>query len=368
MGRMVMKRRFGVLLACGAASVAVLGGVAKAQAAETLATVADYEMNEPAGATVLVDSGPNQLDGTIGAHVTPNGAYHDFPYHNGAKGGTVDPDHLDLISQDALNPGTADFAISLRLRFTLPVGNVLQKGQSGTVGGIYKVQLDGGNGKVFCRIKGASGGGGVWSPEPINDGQWHTVTCARTADAITITVDGTQSASVHEPTGLVSNSMPLSIGGKSFCKAMPGFDCDYFDGQIDWVKFEEALPDGGPVLSPGRLRWKTFYPYRHDGYRDRDTFSVNAGLQSSFAGGSLVTVSVWNDTLTHLVRRWTVTQPTAGVVPLHVRWAGRNRAGHLVRPGTYQLRASLTLPGDPTAKPLRTPWHAVSVRRGPTSR
>ena len=359
-----MKGTLGALAGGGLAALVLVVGAAPAEA-ETLATIASYQMNEAPGATVLVDSSREHIDGMIGAHVGLNGSYNDFPFHKGWKGGTVDPAHNDLITSDALNPGTRDFAVSLRLRFTLPVGNVMQKGQSGTAGGMYKVQLDDGNGKIFCRYKGASGGGGVWSPQPINDGKWHTVTCARTPGQISITVDGSQSASVNEPSGLIANTMPLSIGGKAFCKAVPGFDCDYFDGQIDWVKIQSTLPDGGPVITPGRLRWTTFYPYRRDGYRDRDTFSFSAGLQSTMPGGSVVTVSVWNATLTRLVRRWTIAQPEAGVAPLRVRWAGRNRAGHLVRPGAYQVRASLSVAADPNAKPLRTPWHRITVRRGP---
>ncbi len=98
--------------------------------------VADWQMDEPAGASVLVDSGPNGLDGSIGSSVQAG------VLTDGAIGvhrrsvvdpdtSPLDPERLDLVAHDdRLNPGDDDVALTVRLRTTSPQGNVVQKGQS----------------------------------------------------------------------------------------------------------------------------------------------------------------------------------------------------------------------------------------------
>ncbi len=74
--------------------------------------VALWNMNELPGSTVLVDSGPNHLNGTIGTSITLNGSYHSFPVVKRGTGGTVDPQHLDVVKSALLNPGTSDFIVT----------------------------------------------------------------------------------------------------------------------------------------------------------------------------------------------------------------------------------------------------------------
>jgi len=208
--------------------------------AATTQTIALWNMDEPAGATVLVDSGPNGLNGTIGTSIALNGAYETFPKVTRGTGGTIDPQHVDTITSALLNPGTADFSVTVRLRITSVVqslGNVMQKGQTGTAGGLWKIQLDGGNGRILCEFVSPSGSGGIRSAQVVADNLWHTVTCERSATQVTTTVDGITTR-INKSVGNIANNQPLSIGGKHTCTATPNHDCDYFIGSIDYVQIE----------------------------------------------------------------------------------------------------------------------------------
>jgi len=208
--------------------------------AATAQTIALWNMNEPAGATVLVDSGPNGLNGTIGTSIALNGAYQTFPKVTRGTGGTIDPQHLDTITSPLLNPGTADFRVTVRLRIAnvaQSLGNVMQKGQTGTAGGFWKIQLDGGNGRILCDFVSPTGSGGIRSAQVVADNLWHTVTCERSATQVTTTVDGITTR-IAKSVGAIANTQPLSIGGKHTCTATPNHDCDYFIGSIDYVQIE----------------------------------------------------------------------------------------------------------------------------------
>ena len=75
----------------------------------------------------------------------------------------------------------------------------------------------------------------VTSPRRLNDGNWHTVRCARTGDAVTLTVDGSVVARRYGWTGRIANSWPLSIGGKTSCDQID-VGCDYYAGDLDYVE------------------------------------------------------------------------------------------------------------------------------------
>jgi hypothetical protein len=231
-----MFTRARLTIAVGAAVAAVVATMAGTADAAATKTLAYYTMNERAGTTVLGDASGHRINGTIGSHVLLSGTAHTFPYIKGGKGGTVDPQHLDRVNSSLLNPGTRDFSITLRLKFTLPVGNVLQKGQSGVAGGMFKIQLDDGGGRIGCVFVSPTGNGGVFSNRTINDGNWHVVTCTRTTGQVSVTVDGVLAGVIKHSTGNIANTWPLSIGGKTSCNQQTVF-CDYFVGSIDYVRF-----------------------------------------------------------------------------------------------------------------------------------
>ena len=106
-------------------------------------------------------------------------------------------------------------------------------------GGYFKWQLP--KGVVKCLFRGSAGTVTAGSVTPINDGQWHTVRCERTATAVTMTVDGEVTRRKSGATGNIANSKPLSIGGKVACDQVD-VTCDYWVGRIDWVKIQASAP------------------------------------------------------------------------------------------------------------------------------
>ena len=150
---------------------------------------------------------------------------------------TYDPQHLDVINSALLNPGTSDFIVTVRLKLANVVqslGNVMQKGQTGSAtGSFWKIQLDGGQGRVLCDFVSPTGSGGIRNPKIVADNQWHIVTCERGPGFVSATVDGVTTKIAHI-VGNITNTVPLTIGGKGNCTAAtPQHDCDYFVGQID---------------------------------------------------------------------------------------------------------------------------------------
>ena len=264
-------RRIGIGLTTVTLTAATLAAAALASASPAgagaapdtaLQTLARWDMNESPGSTVLTDSGPNGLTGTIGSSVTLNGEYHSFPHISRGTGGTVDPQHLDTINSSALNPGTSDFIVTMRIKIAKPAdsyGNVMQKGQTGTPGGFWKIQLDGKvRGLVKCAFQSPTGSGAIASAVSIADDQWHVVTCERSATKVTTTVDGV-SRSLNHVVGNIANDQPLSIGGKHKCAAIPKHDCDYFIGSLDYVEIQKPTTyDTGISLAPSSGNAKSY--------------------------------------------------------------------------------------------------------------
>jgi len=206
--------------------------------------VAIWQMNEGAGARAMIDSSGNRLDGVVGTSVqtgvglTGGGTGYRFPY---AKPNTPppDPQHIVTVPNDnRLNPGTGDFAVELRMRTTHSFGNVIQKGQAGAKGGYWKFQQP--SGKITCLFRGSAGSStGTSGTVRVNDGNWHTVRCERTASMVTMWVDGSVTSRNRNATGTIANTRPVTIAGKGNCDQVD-ITCDYFSGDIDYVRIETS--------------------------------------------------------------------------------------------------------------------------------
>jgi hypothetical protein len=232
--------RRGLLAVVVMVCAVVLGPVGPARASTVIAL---WNMSENPGSAVLVDSGPNGLNGTIGTTITLDGSVHSYPAVKRGVGGTVDPQHLDVVDSPLLNPGTSDFIVTVRLKvpnIASAFGNVMQKAQSGSPTGFWKIELDGGNGtgEVFCGFRSTTASqGGIRSPINIADNQWHVVSCERGPNFVSTTVDGHTTTQMHT-VGNIVNNVPLTIGGKANCNATLSHLCDYFFGQIDYVEIQ----------------------------------------------------------------------------------------------------------------------------------
>jgi Bacterial Ig domain/Laminin G domain len=232
-------------------AVSASGGTASAFGA----VIADWEMNEPPGATTMVDSSGSNLNGTVGSGVVTgvvtNGAtgYRWF----GPDPESYHPERLVLVESPLLNPGLDDYAITLRVYTGAGDQNILQKGQSNTPGGMFKIDML--QGQVICMYHGSAGRASVRSTQTIWDNSWHTLRCERRANSVTLTIDGGPSRTTRKPTGNIANNWEFSIGGKSRCDP-PAVQCDYFIGRIDSIVVEklEGLDSTKPqvqITDPG---------------------------------------------------------------------------------------------------------------------
>ncbi|MFI1988503.1 laminin G domain-containing protein [Actinoplanes sp. NPDC020271] len=232
-----MRRWFPLL-----ATTILLTGTPMPAHASAVATIAYWGMDEPYGATRMSDSSGNRLDGQIGGEVGTGTAV------RGATGYRFDrlepdtppahPGHLVVVPDDpAMNPGARDFAVTLRLRTTGHFGNIIQKGQSATEGGNFKLQIP--NGKVQCSFRGDRGVLEADAPYAINDGAWHVVTCVRVSTGVALAIDGQRVAGRQGWTGAIRNNWPLTIGGKLDCDQRT-VGCDYYAGDLDYVSLATA--------------------------------------------------------------------------------------------------------------------------------
>jgi hypothetical protein len=241
-GGAVMTRGIRTGLVAAAAAVLLVWAALPALAA----TIADWEMNEGSTASTMVDSSGNGINGSIGDDVVTNykvngaTAYHWTYVRPNAP--PANPERLVTVSSSQLNPGTSTYSVTVRFRTTVNFGNIIQKGQSHTAGGYFKWQIP--SGKLSCLFRGIVNGNVVSKSvnsgtKLLNDGAWHTVTCTRTSTGVTMVIDGNTTRRATGTTGSISNSKPLTIGGKLECDQQT-VTCDYFVGDIDYVKITKG--------------------------------------------------------------------------------------------------------------------------------
>lgn len=249
--RRVLSRRVGralLSIAVPLASVVVLVAVSKPADAAATTTTGFWSMDEPPGATTLVDSSGRGNHGSIGPDVQLGALYdgatgHRFPGIS-PTAPPARPEHINTIPHSpSLNPDAAEYAVTVRYRTTKSFGNILQKGQNGITGGYWKFEQP--NGIVKCLFKGSNGERRTaGSITPLNDGQWHTVRCERTATSVTMYVDGVRRSRILGSTGTIANNWQMTVGGKGYCDQIE-VTCDYFVGDIDFVRIEKG--SNGPA-------------------------------------------------------------------------------------------------------------------------
>jgi hypothetical protein len=201
------------------------------------AVVADWEMNEAFGTTVMHDQ-TGAHDGVVDpSGVVANGSYYHWQQRCPAclplapERVIQVPDSPVLDIPDPSVPYVLEFTYRTRSGF----GNIMQKGQSDTRGGQIKVQLPGG--RVQCLFKGANGvrvGAGSGT-RVYDDGNWHTVRCVHTATRVEAWVDGVRVGVKNGSTGPIDNASPWTVGGKLHCD-QGQTTCDYYSGDIDWIR------------------------------------------------------------------------------------------------------------------------------------
>jgi hypothetical protein len=204
------------------AAALLLGALAAPIQAQTVAAL--WHMD---AVGTMVDSSGNGNDGSltdvtlVSPGVDGAGAAYGF---NGTSSSVVVPD------DDTLDPGSLDISVTVHVNFsTLPddtVGDydLIRKKKAGTA---YKMEILKG-GRPFCLFRGALARKSISLRRNLADGVWHTITCAKTSDTVSLIVDGrTKSRAIA--VGDIANPGPVIIGGKE------GATGDWYLGLMDEV-------------------------------------------------------------------------------------------------------------------------------------
>lgn len=188
--------------------------IALAGPAQAATTAALWHMEDPSVMTDSSGHGNNGKTTGITSVVGSTGK----GYHFNGKTSVV-----NVPDKDSLDPGTATLRISARVRFTVApsrsVGDydLIRKGLAGTKGGDWKMEIFPTSGRpapAYCLFQDANGKtASVRGAQNLADGTWHTITCAKTSSAVSVTVDG-KTTSVSAKLGSIANSQPLALGQK----------------------------------------------------------------------------------------------------------------------------------------------------------
>jgi hypothetical protein len=182
--------------------------------------VALWHMNETSG-TVMYDSARTH-NGTLRYVALGQPGFQGTAYgFNGTSS------YVNVPTADDLNPGSANLTATIRLKTTTkpatPDWDLIRKGQYTTPGGEWKVEYQP-SGQASCGFKGSSAYSELMAGPALNDGQWHTVQCVKTASSIKVVVDG-QTFTKTVTIGSIANTSAVPIG------ARPG--SEFFNGSLD---------------------------------------------------------------------------------------------------------------------------------------
>ena len=189
-------------------------------------TLADWEMNDKQSSTTMVDSGPRHLDGTIKGGVVPNGEFFTFD----GKSGVV-----EVPGMDKQPIGNKPVTVEARVRFASVPGTDVGDYDlvRATPGGTYRLEVVARKkrtlAQALCFFKGSITKVTLVAGPNLADNSWHVLTCVKTDNAVTLSVDGSQVGSRNVAVGSINiNRTPLLIGAK------PGGD--WFKGSMDYAK------------------------------------------------------------------------------------------------------------------------------------
>jgi hypothetical protein len=199
-------------------------------------TVALWHM-EDTGSTMHDSSGQGN-NGTLTSVTVAQPGFSGYGF-----GFARNPALVSVRSASTLNPGSSPFTVTAHVRFTkLPTNStgedydLIRKGLASTSGGDWKQEIAE-NGRASCTSKGSSGSLTLTAGPVLNDGNWHTVTCAFTTGGIKVLVDQSQVASKSAKIGSISNSAALTLGAKSIKSTTSG---DQYTGIMDEVSITKG--------------------------------------------------------------------------------------------------------------------------------
>lgn len=207
-GRGSRLRRGAVGAGAAAIALVVVGGTN----AHAATVVANWQMNETSG--TRMNDATGRHPGTIKNVTLGAPGYAGTAYNFARK-----PSYVSVPNAADLNPGTGVFTVTVRVKFAkVPSASVgdfdlIRKGLSSTSGGSWKVEIMR-SGKALCNYRSPSNQGEIIAGPNLADNKWHTISCARTATQVVLTVDGTRYV-LNKAVKGISNSSTVLIGAKS---------------------------------------------------------------------------------------------------------------------------------------------------------
>jgi hypothetical protein len=177
----------------------------------------------------LATGAGDAIDGNDGTaqNVVFSGSYATF---NGATS------RITIPYASNLSPGSADVSMSVQVNTThMPGTGTLDYDviRSAPKGPYYKTELVPSNGRAqaLCFFKGSLAHVQLRAGPSLNDGAWHTIVCSKTANRVTLTVDGTQVGSKTVTIGSIVHRSG-SVFALGYKPVPGGSDEDFFNGQM----------------------------------------------------------------------------------------------------------------------------------------
>ena len=120
-----------------------------------------------------------------------------------------------VASTAALNPGARTFRMSVQMRTMKrpdkPDWDLIRKGTAKGSSTQYKVEYMP-EGQALCDYDGTDGSASVQGGPALDDGRWHTVACIKTANTLSLQIDGRVVGTDRNSIGKISNDEPVVIG------------------------------------------------------------------------------------------------------------------------------------------------------------
>ena len=153
-----------------------------------------YEMNEPPGTTVMHDSGPNGLNAPVDPTGVTSGAVFAGAtgynwVHRAPEAPPPSPERVIQIPDNA-EPRAGQRAVHDRA--PVPHQGELRQHHPEGPGPVpgRTVEDPGPQGIPSCLFSGSGGQVATGAKTPLNDEQWHNLTCVLTSTGVTMYVDG----------------------------------------------------------------------------------------------------------------------------------------------------------------------------------
>lgn len=187
-------------------AVLALAGILVVPAAAQAAVVSTWPLGSNANDTVGTNNGTAQnvvFDGT-----------------SAFFGGKTVNSRITVPYSPTLNPGSQDVSATVEINTTAMPGtggldfDILRSSKAGQQ---YKIELFPKNGLALalCFFSGALAHKQITAGPALNDGQWHTITCTKTSNQISLIVDGVLVKTAAIQIGTITHKItPLTLGWK----------------------------------------------------------------------------------------------------------------------------------------------------------